>query len=84
MVFKVGQRVKYSGRAGYDNDYYEQITGRVIVADCNRTLVEFDRYIKGHDGLGDSEMGSCWWFDNDELLKGVQLSNICINIRKLI
>lgn len=84
MTFKIGQRITYSGRAGYDNAYYEQITGRVIVADCNKTLVGFDRYIGGHDGLGDSETGNCWWFDDDELLKGVQLSNICINIRKLI
>lgn len=84
MVFKVGQKVTYSGRAGYGNAYYEQITGKVIVADCNQTLVEFDRYIGGHNGLGNRKTGSCWWFDNDELLKGVQSSNICINIRKLI
>lgn len=84
MVFKVGQRITYSGQAGYGDDYYEQITGKVIVADCNqpynRALVEFDRDIGGHDGLGDGKMGSCWWFDGEELLKGVQSSNVCINI----
>lgn len=86
MNFKIGQRITYSGRIGYDNEYYEQITGRVIAThtDLDQTLVEFDRDVGGHNGFCNGKMGSCWWFFNDELLKGVQFANICVNIRKLI
>lgn len=86
MNFKNGQRITYSGRIGYDNGYYEQITGRVIATDTDwdQVLVEFDRNIGGHNGFGDGKIGSCWWVDNNELLKGAQFSNICVNIRKLI
>lgn len=86
MTFKVGQRITYSGRIGYDREYYEQVTGRIIATDidCDQVLVEFDRNIGGHNGLGDSKKGSCWWLDNNELLKGAQFSNIFVNIRNLI
>lgn len=86
MVFKVGQRVTYSGRIGIHGRYYSQIKGTIIAytPDDDQTLVEFDRNVDGHEGLGSNPKGSCWWFDSDTLLKRAQLSNICINIRKLI
>ena len=86
MTFKVGQRITYSGRIGYNRGYYERITGRIIATDIDydQVLVEFDRNVGGHNGLGDSKIGSCWWLGNNELLKGTQCSNICVNIRKLI
>ena len=86
MTFKIGQRITYSGRIGYDREYYEQVTGRIIATDIDydQVLVEFDRNIGGHNGLGDSKKGSCWWLDNNALLKGAQFSNICVNIRNLI
>lgn len=86
MVFKVGQRITYSGQIGRNRRYYSQIKGVIIAydPDYNQTLVEFDRNIGGHDGLGDSPKGSCWWLENNTLLKGAQSSNICANIRNLI
>lgn len=86
MTFKVGQRITYSGRIGYDRGYYEQVTGRIIATDIDydQTLVEFDRDVGGHNGLCSGKMVNCWWFSNNELLKGAQFSNICVNIRKLI
>lgn len=86
MVFKVGQRITYSGRIGLNGRYYSQIKGVIIDydPDLDQTLVEFDRNINGHEGLGNSPKGSCWWFEGNELLKKVQSSNVCANIRNLI
>lgn len=79
MNFKIGQRITYSGRAGFNRHYYSQIKGTVV--DINRNkhiLVEFDRNVGGH------AFGGGWWFSNSELSKGIESSNVCVNVRSLI
>ncbi len=84
MNFKIGQKIAYSGRAGYNGHYYSQIKGTVV--DINRNkhiLVEFDRNVGGH-AFGGGDKGSRWWFSNSELSKGIESSNVCVNVRSLI
>lgn len=86
MTFKVGQRITYSGRVGHNRDYYSQIKGTVIYIDPNHKiiLVEFDRNVGGHPGLRDDNKESRWWFEDSVLSKGIESSNVCVNVRKLI
>lgn len=62
-AFKVGDRVRC-----IDEFVNPNATGKIGTVIDNAdfsVLVEFDEFVKGHDGSGRGKDGRCWWVPND-------------------
>ena len=62
-AFKVGDRVRCID--GFVNPNATGKIGTVIDNADFSVLVEFDEFVKGHDGSGRGKDGRCWWVPND-------------------